>query len=277
MGFMNVLSGIGKLVGNLMGGGLMGAQKNGGQQEKSGESEEAQGLGKLAENAKEGASETDAEKAGTQEEGAPPVAKAGEKTEEGGKGSGGLLESLLGAAGSIFKGGKGVFDKKRSTSQRVFSGLGMAGGLLSGIGSIFGHFGNKKAGNILGGLGGFMNMFGAFGGGEEEAQESSDPEEMKELEEKSAEAESSEKETEGAGTEGAGVETQEVEAGTEAETEKVVKEETPAGLETGGKSESAISEGGEATVVPQKEEAKPARSRRRSRRRRKKRRKHRRR
>lgn len=274
MGFMSMLGDIGKLVGSLMGDGLMGTGKAEAQPQAEEESKEAGGLGKLAENAKEGT----AEASGEEDAAALPVtedaaakdasaeeslqkakasgeagAATGENEEKPGGGSGDLFSSLLGTVGGIYSGGKGVFDKKRSTSQRIFSGLGMAGGLLGGLGSIFGHYGNKKTGGILGNIGSVLNMFGGFGGGEEEetAKEEENMEEMKELGDKTGE--------------------EEVPAGEEtvapSEETASVEESAPSAAEE-GKSESAIAEGGQPTVVPSVEQAE---TRRRSRRRRKKR------
>lgn len=273
MGFMSMLGDIGKLVGSLMGDGLMGTGKAEAQPQAEEESKEAGGLGKLAENAKEGT----AEASGEEDAAALPVtedaaakdasaeeslqkakasgeagAATGENEEKPGGGSGDLFSSLLGTVGGIYSGGKGVFDKKRSTSQRIFSGLGMAGGLLGGLGSIFGHYGNKKTGGILGNIGSVLNMFGGFGGGEEEeTAKEENMEEMKELGDKTGE--------------------EEVPAGEEtvapSEETASVEESAPSAAEE-GKSESAIAEGGQPTVVPSVEQAE---TRRRSRRRRKKR------
>lgn len=283
MGFMSMLGDIGKLVGSLMGGGLMGTGNAEAQPQAEEESKEAGGLGKLAENAKEGTAEASGEenaaalpvtgdaaaKDGPAEESLQEAKASGEAGAGTGKneekpdgGSGNLFSSLLGAVGSIFSGGKGVFDKKRSTSQRIFSGLGMAGGLLGGLGSVFGHFGNKKTGGILDNIGSVLSIFGGFGGGKEEeaAQEEENMEEMKELEDKTGEEVPAGEETEDPSEEAASVE-----------------ESAPSAAEE-GKSESAIAEGGQPTVVPSVEQAETRRrSRRRRKRRSRKRRRHRRR
>ena len=271
MSFMSMLGGIGKLVESLMSGSLMGAGKDDAQQMSGGESEETGGLGKLAEKAKEESpegSETETAKASEPSESAEDAEGAeasetiGQSEEEDkaeGEKSGGLFGSLLGAVGSIFKGGQGVFDRKRSISQRIFSGLGMAGGLLGGLGSIFGKFGNKKTGKILGGIGSFLNMFGGLGGGDE-AEEEKTGEDMTELEDME---ESGETEDAKEGTEEAAEGTGETQKGVEEVSEETgeTKEGVGKTLEETGATKESLEEapkGTEISIVNENEEAQDA-------------------